>query len=199
MVVAHTDSRRNAGGRFPSRREFGALVLAVAAPLHFWAVLQFLYRLPALSLRLPLNEILVLLAYILSAELVETLLLCGAFTLLAVLLPRNALRNPFLPTTVALAYVSTLWMIAFYFLPQMVGGLATLLPSANFNDLFLGTLGTLMFSYAALALRLPHLVRIRPKWWRTTDALVARLSVFSGLFLALDVISLVFVVFRNLF
>lgn len=199
MGVAHTDSQRNTGGRFPSRREFGALVLAVAAPLHFWAVLQFLYRLPALVLRLPLNEILALLAYILSAELAETLLLCGALTLLAALLPRNALRNPFLPTTVALVYLSILWMIAFYLLPQIVGGLAALLPTANYYGLLLGTLGTIMFSYAAFVLRLPHLVRMRPRWWRITDALVARLSVFSGMFLALDVISLVLVVFRNLF
>ncbi len=199
MSVGHTDSRRNTGGRFPSRREFLALVLALAAPLHFWAVLQFLYRLPALILRLPLNEILALLAYILSAELVETLLLCGALTLLAALLPRNALRNPFLPTTIALAYLSMLWTIAFYFLPQMLVALAALLPAANFKGLFLGTLGAIMFSYAAFVLRLPHLVRIRPEWWRITDALVAHLSVFSGLFLALDVVSLVFIVFRNLF
>ncbi|GAB4527246.1 MAG: hypothetical protein Fur0018_12800 [Anaerolineales bacterium] len=185
--------------RFPSRREFGALVAAVTAPLNFWAVLQFLNRVPALILRLPTGDILAILAYILSASLLETLLVCSGISLLAALLPRQALRNPFLPSAIAVVYVSILWTIAFHYLPAILAASNAVWPIRNPLLRYLGILGSIIFTYVALILRVPYLVRTRPALQRALDALVERLSVLSALFLAADALSLLVVILRNLF
>ena len=186
-------------GRFPSRREFGKLLIGTTTPLHFWAVLQFLYRVPAFILRLSVKDILALLAYVLSAALVETLLVGSAITLLAALLPRGALRNPFMPTTIAVVYTSMLGTLAFQYLAVIAEGVATVLPIHNYLLLYLATLGCILFSYIAVVLRIPHIMRARPALQRAVEALIERLSVLSGLFLAADILSLAVVFWRNLF
>lgn len=185
--------------RFPSRGEFFRLVIAVITPLNFWAVLQFFNRVPALILRLSVRDILALLSYVLSASLLETLSVCLGITLLAAILPRNILRKSFLPSAIAMIYVAILGAITFHYLQEIVTILNKIWPAKNFVLRTLSILGCIMFSYAAILLRIPYWVHSRPALSHITNAWVERLEVLSGLFLAIDVLSLGVVILRNLF
>ncbi len=184
--------------RLPSCREFSRLVLAAAFIIHFWGILQFLYRLPALRLSLPVSEILAVLAYVLSASLVETLLVSLAIAALAAALPRRVLRLHFLPAGTLLVYVSEVWVTAFHYLPTLARGIAVLWQPANPLLLYLGVLGGIMLSYAALVLRLPHLVRAHPALRQSVEAFVERAAPLSALFLLADLPAVFTVLIRNL-
>jgi len=184
--------------RFPSRREFGRLVLSAAFIIHFWAVLQFLYRLPALRLSLPMPQILAVLAYVLSAALAETLFASFSTAALAAALPRRVLRLHFLPAGVLLVYLSEGWVTAFHYLPALAHGIGMIWRPSNPLHLYLGVLGGIMLSYAALVLRVPYLVRRYPVLRQSVEAFVERVTPLSALFLLADLPAILTVFIRSL-
>ena len=168
--------------RLPSRGEALLLGGACVALIHVWAVLNFLREVPALLLRMTYSELLAAGAYTLVFALLESVLLFLALVLLAVLLPASWLREGFAVRGVLVLCVLLAWL---FLSPR----LQNQPPWAS----------VLLLAVLLVALGLSYkLLRNQQGLAHTIRDLLERLSLLSGLYLALDLLSLLLVLARNL-
>ena len=183
---------------FPSRQEFGRLVLVTAFPVHFWAIIQFLRHLPALMLHLRPAAIWDVLSYVLGGAFIETVLTAAALTLLAAILPRKLLRAHFLPAASLVVYISAGWAVLFHYAVEITNALTALFAQADFLSVYLYVLGGIMIGYFATVFLVPHLAHTRPGLRRAMEEFAERVEVLSWIFLLADAAGIVTVVLRNL-
>ncbi len=174
------------------------LALVTAFPVHFWAVIQFLRHLPALTLHLRPAAIWDVFSYVLGGALIETVLTAAALTLLAAILPRTLLRAYFVPAASLAVYISAGWAVLFHYAVEITNALTALSAQADFLRLYLYVLGGIMTGYFATVLLIPHLVRTRPGLRRAMEGFAERVEVLSWLFLLADAAGIVTVVLHNL-
>ncbi|GAB4498884.1 MAG: hypothetical protein OHK0052_12950 [Anaerolineales bacterium] len=196
--------------RLPSRSELWTVLVVTIFVTHIWGVIQFLNRVPALILRLTTGEILAVAAYNHFFLLLESLSVVGLLAILAFILPQRWLRNQFSTqaglTVVLMAVAAAL----FHYSGSIVGALQTpwesLLRAIGIPEealggyllfLLLGIMGIWMFLFFAALPALPKFSQRTGVQMRYTD-FVERASVLSGLFLAIDLLSLFTVIIRNL-
>ncbi len=183
--------------RFPSGGECRRLLLAAAFPIHFWAVFQFLARLPAFLLRLRPGGIWDALAYVLTGALAETAFSVLALVLAAAILPPKALRSAFLPTAALTIYLSAGWAAAFHYATDIAAALTRLISAPDFLTIYLAVLGSILTGYVATVLLVPRLIRARPAVRRGVEAFAERSEVLSTLFLLADAAGVLTVLLHN--
>jgi len=168
--------------RLPSGSEAWLFAGACVSLIHFWAILSFLREVPALLLRMTWWELLAAGAYTLVFALLESLLLFVALLLVAVILPASWLRDSFAIKGALLLCLLLVWL-----------GLGPRLPRhPPWASLLtrVGLLASLGLSYRVLGRKQSVRDTVR-------DGL-ERLSLLSYLYLALDVVSLLIVLARNI-
>ena len=172
--------------RSTSSRASYLIFTACAFPIHLWSIIQVLDELPAWILRLEVGELLGVIAYTQAFALLETLLLWGGMMLLKLFLPRRLTSDSFIPLVSALVFIHAFWSGALLYsfgtfralgLPQLLLLLA----------LYLLT----MIGTALLVLRS---ARIQTGLW----SLLNRLTVLISLYVAIDIVSVLVILLRNL-
>lgn len=170
-----------------SRREAGLIFALVAVVIHIWAYIQLFRQIPAWVLRLSLSELVGATSYVLMAALLESLFIAGLVLLVGLLPARRIpewLKEPFTTALAALFLAGALWtgVLVIYrddfrSVPAIAGWIAGLLATCA------------VFTF--LVLRVEVITRL----WKK---LMERLTLLSNLYLAIDVVAVFIVIWRNL-
>ncbi len=179
--------------RFPPRVEYLQLALAVALPIHIWAYLQFFSQASSLVLRLTFLEILHVLAYVLVSSLLDVLVLAGALTLLAAMLPARVMRNHFLAASSLIGLWTCIWAALFQFADRVA-----ILFTKNAAFAYPIVLAVFILIYFVVALPGMNLARSSSLIQKLVSAYIDRVTILSGLFLLLDLLSLLILIGLNL-
>jgi len=172
--------------RFPAVAQilpvYGVIVLIV----HGWTLLWFAYRFPSWRFFLTLDEILGILAYSMAANLLESLLVLLVPLSISFLLARRWFGEFFIAGGSAL--VIFLLGIGMWINYQMMNGLA------YSRTLILGLAAAVL-----LSVLLSVLVGKQGLLRKLFEVFADRASIFVYLSLPVDIIALVYVLWRNLF
>jgi hypothetical protein len=173
--------------RLPPSSAIFPVFAVISFLVYGWTLVIFFWKLPSWLMFLTLDEILVNLAYAMTAALLESLVILALLLLLCIVLPAAMMRDVFV-TRGAVAALIGLGSIMLYMYRFSEVGYSFL------DDLLLWTLSSLALTLLLtfLAPRLNFLVRLAA--W-TSD----RVTVFVYLFLPLSALSLLVVIYRNLF
>lgn len=195
--------------RLPSRTELWTVLVVTVFVTHIWGVIQFLNRVPALILRLTISQILAVAAYNHFYLLLESLSVVGVLAILAFMLPQSWLRNQFRIQAGLIVVLMAVSAALFHYSGIIVGALQTpwenLLRAIGIPEetlgsyllfLLLGIMGIWMFLFLAALPALPKFSQRIGVQTRYND-FVERASILSGLFLTLDLLGLLTVIFRN--
>ena len=167
--------------RLPSRHDLYLLFGACVLPVHIRAIFSVLQEFPSLILRMTLWELVAASAYSLTFALSESLLIMLAVTLLTILIPPRWLEGCFAVRGTLLLCASLPWLYL-----CLTRGIRS-------------WRGLLLSSACALLLwMLPRLLRRLHTKAAPLKALLERLSVLAYLYVALDVLSLLVVIARNI-
>lgn len=178
--------------RLPNRREVGLLFAACAFPLHTWALLMFFHQLPAYLLQMSLGSALAVLAYALALALIESLLALGTLVLAAMALPRRVFQERRV-ALVALGFLMTfLWVIPVHFQTTILNRLSWNMIA--YQALVMGWL----LSYLSALIFFSHRLLRRGEFHQRVIAFFDRLSLLALIYLPIDVICLLVVIWRNL-
>ncbi|MFM8320214.1 MAG: hypothetical protein ACKOC5_04790 [Chloroflexota bacterium] len=185
--------------RLPSRQDLHLVLHVCVLPGHMWLWLLFLYRLPNFLLNMRLGEIGIVLAYMVSAALLETLLLCALLVLLAFLLPRRFYLDQFAAQS---AYIVILAALAAVVLQVFYSGILTTSIAkqarGGLSGMFPWAIAAAGVVFILVLVSLPFGLR---RWPRLASGAVGfedRLSVLAWFFLTIDGIGLVVVMVRSL-
>ena len=174
-----------------SRLPPSSAILPVFAVISFlvygWTLVIFFWKIPSWLMFLTLDEIFANLAYAMTAALLESLAVLALLLLISILLPAAMMKDVFV-TRGAVAALIGLGSVMLYMYRFSEVGYSFL------DNLLLWTLSSLALTLLLtfLAPRLNIIVRLAA--W-TSD----RVTVFIYLFLPLSVLSLLVVLYRNLF
>lgn len=178
--------------RLPNREDLFLVLTVTMTPIHLWALLNFAREVPAYILRADLSYILAILAYTLASCLVESLAVTGIVLLLAMTLPRGFLLDHFVPQGAILVLVPALWAIPVHYQTRIFTGLSLSVPVS----IALVALWLITFILALVDLSL--LFRRHPKVEAGLRDVADRLTVLAWVFIVLDVLSVGYVLVRNL-
>ncbi len=174
--------------RLPSRRDlmygFAASVLLV----NVWSILVLLRQVPTLLLRLSLADLVGVIAYNQAFALLESTLVLLALIVLAIILPGRRWRQGFAAYATLLLLVSWPWALV----------LNLLLLGDEFTNLGPGGSLLLLAAYLAWVGAAFLLIARHNRLERALTVFIERVVVLSAVYLAVDLMSLVIVLLRNL-
>lgn len=180
-----------------ARQLFWQFFLWVAFPIHAWAIVIWLMNADGLAAR-ALSEAFGLGGYLLLGALAESVLVFGIFAGLGLLLPRRWPLAQRVDALRGLLLTATFWALALQasiaFVIRQPERHAAWVQSLNANW---GPL-LLLLTLVLLSAGLPIWAATRPGWRRILATLQERVSLFSILYLGLDAIGILIILFRNL-
>lgn len=175
--------------RFPAPRDLLLVFLVSSFPVAIWSWIIFLYDLPSFLLSLRASQIINTFSYLQAIVLFESALLFVLVTLLAILLPRRLFLSNYIPQAALLIFALTFWAIGIHlYSARIAGNIASNLPA--------GYIWAAL--WAAVFLGLSTLARYRKRWNTLILAFVDRLSLVAGVYLFFPLISLPYVLIRNI-
>ena len=165
--------------RMPPKNELFLVLAACIFPIHVWISLVLLYKFPSLILKANIGQILGVFAYTLVFTLFESLLFFGFLILIAVALPAQYFRSRFVHrgTLIALSLAVFALILNFWILAD--------------NKLPITIIAIIFFLFIVYVSR----------YSKKTDLVVSfaeRLIVISVIFVIADVLSIFFILFRQL-
>jgi hypothetical protein len=172
--------------KLPSAEQLVQVFAAIAVINYSWSLLQFFYRLPSWLFYASMGEIGVKFSYMTFVNLLESLLLLALFVLAGLVLPRAWFRERFVSRSVSISLLGLgyLMYVNLYF------PLADSYPLASYaRDL------TVLLVIAVLAFLMDRVAFLRS----LLDGFANRTVVFLYLIVPVSVVSLLVVLFRNLF
>ena len=171
--------------RLPSLQENIRVYAVIAAFLYSWTILWLFWELPSWLNFLTVGEIVPIFAYGLATDFLESLLALAGLNLLCLLLPRRWLRETFVPRGFLLVALglSYLMMITYW-----LGKEAVYPAGLEYWSLLILVL---LLPFSLYAGRVPFIRNL-------TESVADRLTVFLYLLVPLSVISLLYVILRNL-
>jgi len=155
--------------------------------------MAFLHKVPSYLLRFNVGEIISILAYVLAFALLESLLFLGAIVLLSFVLPRHVILDRFISQGTILALTTMLWIIPIHYKKVILKTLSLKSIDASLVN------GFWLISFLLILVGLSIQIRRFPKFEAIIIAFADRLTVLGVLFLALDIVSVIIVTFRNIF
>ncbi len=179
------------------RQAYWQFFLWVAFPVHAWGIAIWLMNADAYATR-ALSEAFGLGGYLLLGALAESLLVFGFFALLGLLLPRRWPLAQRLDALRGLLLTATFWALAL----QAV--IAFVIRQPTRHAAWVAALNAswgpllLLLALILLSIGLPLWAATRPGWRQILASLQERVSLFSILYLGLDALGLLIVLFRNL-
>jgi hypothetical protein len=172
--------------RLPSLSDAGELFAVCALPVYIWSIIAVLREVPAWILRLPLWDVVGLIAYTQAFALVESILFFAAVVGLGLVLPAAWLRQRLPLQGLLLVVAATTAAATFHYAEHALRnwgvwglGLLVLLP------LLLFVLGS-------------YLVRRYGRLEMAALAFVRRVSVLSYLYVSISFVGLLIVIARNI-
>jgi len=163
-----------------------AVLSVVVLAVYSWSVRQFFFKLPSLLYYSTAGEILSILAYMLALALFESLFVTAGLVLASMLLPSKWFRDGFAYKGFLAVLVGALASI------QLQKNLPTHFPAMAMLYTYVGISGLILVASIWLA-------HVTPQLQRLLLRLVDSISIMTYVYLPLGLISLVVVIFRNLF
>ena len=160
--------------------------VAIAFPVHVWAIINILDFLPAWLLRLSIGELAGVIGYPLVEALLESGILWAVLVALGLALPRKWLADKFVPLSSLLAWLLAAWavLVQFIFNRILLWGPAELIPGL--------LLVVISFGLAYWSVR--RYGRLEGWIRKVTQGLV----VLTYFYLFFDLLGLVVIIIRNL-
>lgn len=172
--------------RFPAKRE---IILVFAACIFFaqiWSVYSLLRAVPSWLLSMSLWELTGTIAYPLAFTLVESGIMCLSMFLAAVIFPAKVLRDKFVAKSALILFLAMAWAVVAHFYVQtwrLWDKLGLLL-----------WLGTLLLAIGVGILCVQRFKKLE----RGINFLTERLSILAWIYLALDLLSVLVILLRNI-
>ena len=176
--------------KMPPRQQSGEAFLLCAFPIAVWSWIIFLYNLPSLLLSMRLSQIIAVFAYLQVVALLESGLLFFIILALVVLLPIRLYRNYFISQTGLIVLALSGWAVGLHYKSEQIAmGTA----NSEGNWLTIWSIAWLVaFFGSAISLR------YFPRLEKLFSAFIDRLSVVSGVYVIIALISLPYLIFRYL-
>ena len=173
--------------RLPASSAIFPVFAVISFLVYGWTLVIFFWKIPSWLMFLTLDEIFANLAYALAAALLESLVILGLFLLVSILLPAAIMKDVFV-TRGTVAVLIGLGSIMLYMYRFSEVGYSFL------DDLPLWTLSSLALTLLLtfLAPRIPFIIRLAA--W-VSD----RVTILVYLFVPISAVSLLVVLYRNLF
>lgn len=159
---------------------------AAAFPVHVWAIISVMRQIPAWILRLSVGDIAAVIAYTLLFTLLETLLLFAGVVIVAMLLPRRWLADRLVPLATTALFVTAIWFVILQYNGNWI------------TDRQIVPIGAWAASYLVVTAGALFLVFRKTAVAQGLHSFTQRLLALSGLYLAVDLIGLVYIIARNL-
>ena len=186
--------------RLPNKREFYLAVSVSVFFIHIWSFVTYFYTVPGLILSRSLGELADISAYILADALFESVLLSGVIALFCLLPWSHNLRENFVPLSTLLISALSISAAIFHFLKPVSQAITDLLNQWQVNYisvifillsfLLIGLIFTIIFS--------SRWITNHNRFRHALSSFADRVSLLATLFLALDFISLVVIIIRNI-
>lgn len=154
--------------------------------IHLWALYNLFYILPSWVLRMNLNDLIGAISYVLVFALLESIILWGALTLTASILPPKWFRNYFLVQSATLILLTTIFALILHFSYAVI---AT-------NIRFLIGMICIYLVVVVVNLLIVRKSQRVEKIWRK---ILQKTIVPAVLYLPFDLIGLAIIIFRNIF
>jgi hypothetical protein len=169
-----------------SRADLSLAFVAIAFPLHVWAIINILDFLPAWLLRLSAWELTGVISYALVDALLESCVLWAVLVILSFILPRKWLADKFVALSCVLVWVLAAWaaLVQFIFVSILQWGPAQLVPG----------LLLVLFSFGLVY----WLVQRYGKFAGWIKQLAQGLVILTYFYMVFDLLGLVIVILRNL-
>lgn len=168
------------GKYFPSGKNIYLVFSVAAFPIHSWLFIVFLYHFPALIKKGSIWQVIGVFAYSFSLALIESVCLTAFIILIIGIIPISFLKERFVFFGTSLALIFSGWAIIINIQGQ------------NVQSWLLLPLITIIFFIFVYSI-------VRPTQTIKATSLAERLTVLSTLFLTIDLICIIIIVFRNLF
>jgi hypothetical protein len=175
-------------GGSASRNEYWQLFLVCVLPIHIWAILVFLRRMPTMLTQLKATEIIGVAAYVLAFALLESLFLFGVLSLADHFLFRKLLNSTPLPVGTIFVFLASATAAVIHLHKDWDIQIVTF---SQWSKIW-GALGLV-----SIGLLLGWLKR-NPGLKRIIFEGVDRLSLLSMLYLGFDLAGVIVIVLRNL-
>lgn len=172
--------------RFPTIKQLAPVFALTFFLFNAWTMFRFFWKLPSWLFFLNVREILAVLAYSFSTNLLESMLVVISLAILAAILPNNWFRDVFIPVGIAIVILILSYLS--YFLLQFYS--REDYPSEVVRSSPFVIVG--IFFLASFLGRIPFFRRI-------FDGLADRIIVFLYFLLPLGITSLLVVLMQNLF
>jgi hypothetical protein len=180
------DISKPAQNQLYNRREIFLGFIAIAFPIQVWAIINILREVPAWILRLSFWDMWGVISYTLAYALIESVIICILFVTIGVVLPKKYFRENFIAYTAIFSIFLSLIFIA-------VQTYANQLKSMG-----MVALGIMGFVLISIMLGSYLLIYHKPKAATTITSIVDRLVVLSILYLTIDFLAIITIIFRNL-
>ena len=181
----------NLSQRIPTRGEVWTLFLVCVFPIHAWAVLMFLHEVPSYLLRMDLWDALGIFAYSQVFAFFESLIVVGAILFVCLALPSYFFRVKLVPLGAVFFLLSFVWLSPVHYQTQILTWL-------NW-DMTIYQIGVALWiiSYFLVVGGGVVLVFRKPSVEKGVNGFIERLVVLSVLYVLIDAISFLIVVYRN--
>lgn len=171
--------------RFPERQQLIYVFLASAFASNVWALYNITQEIPAWILRLSLGEMMGVMAHNLYLALLDSLPIFILLTIASVILPAAWLKKRFVSIGSAVAVLTAVWLIVLH-KTNLIGtrdttGLA----------LWVG-------SYVVVTAVVYFVIQRNEKANKGVANFVERLALLAGIYIFIDVISIIIVIVRNI-
>lgn len=173
--------------RLPAFDAILPILSVIAFLVYGWTLVVFLWKVPSWMQFLTFGEILVVLAYSMTAAMLESLAVLCILLLVCLLLPARWLRDVFV-TRGTIAAIFGLSSIMLYMYRFSMVGYSFLVNLIRWS--LAGLVVTLLFTYFSTRVR----IVVRAAAWISD-----RMIVFLFLFVPVSLVSLLVVIYRNLF
>ena len=171
--------------RFPSRPAVLYAFVACVFPIHVWSIINILRTVPSWILSMDIWQLIGVIAYTQAFALLESIIVFLILLFLAIILPAKWLRDRFVAQVCMAVFLATAWAILAHFYGQNYGiwvikrFLLSMVP-----------LLVLIIVFSILIYRFKSLQKI-------IDAFVEHLLVLSFLYVGIDILSIMVILFRN--
>ena len=156
-------------------------------PTHLWAIIDFLREYPAFIKRMNTSELLGSFSYVMGVfALPDAIVLFLGIVVLALILPYRFFRVKFATLGSALALITSVWLIIFHSFPKWLE-MRQLLPLGLWAVTYLLMMGISYFQ-----------ILRNPKAEAAVDNFMQRAVSLAALYLIIDFLSIINVVFRIL-
>lgn len=171
--------------RIPALSQIIPVYAVIVLVVYSWTILWFFWKLPSWSFFMSVDEILVVIAYFLSVNFLESICVLILLVLLCVVLPQKWFYDAFIVRATTCAILSLVYAMYFTFQMQLV-------------DEYPKSLLLLTFPVFGIIFFLAYLSGKFEIVRKVVESFADRAIIFLYLSIPLSLISIVVVVFRNI-